>query len=49
MDETNLKKIYMTPEAEKIQFNYRDQVVAASGDDEDEDWMKPSTCYYAFA
>lgn len=25
-----MKKIYMTPEAEKIQFNYRDQVVAAS-------------------
>lgn len=25
-----MKQTYMTPEAEKIQFNYRDQVVAAS-------------------
>ena len=28
--ENNEKKIYETPEAEKIMFNYRDQVVAAS-------------------
>ena len=28
--EKNTKKIYETPEAEKIMFNYRDQVVAAS-------------------
>lgn len=26
-----MKKIYETPSAEKIRFNYRDQVVAASG------------------
>lgn len=26
-----MKKDYMAPEAEKIEFNYRDQVVAASG------------------
>ena len=26
----NVKKNYETPEAEKIMFNYRDQVVAAS-------------------
>ena len=26
----NTKKNYATPEAEKIMFNYRDQVVAAS-------------------
>lgn len=26
-----MKKTYVTPEADKIQFNYRDQVVAASG------------------
>lgn len=26
----NVKKTYETPEAEKIMFNYRDQVVAAS-------------------
>ena len=30
MMEKNVKKIYETPEAEKIMFNYRDQVVAAS-------------------
>lgn len=29
--ENNTKKNYETPEAEKIMFNYRDQVVAASG------------------
>lgn len=28
--ENNTKKNYETPEAEKIMFNYRDQVVAAS-------------------
>lgn len=28
--ENNVKKTYETPEAEKIMFNYRDQVVAAS-------------------
>lgn len=28
--ENNVKKNYETPEAEKIMFNYRDQVVAAS-------------------
>lgn len=28
-----MKKIYETPTVEKIRFNYRDQVVAASGDD----------------
>ena len=28
--ENNEKKTYETPEAEKIMFNYRDQVVAAS-------------------
>lgn len=28
--ENNVKKNYQTPEAEKIVFNYRDQVVAAS-------------------
>ena len=28
--ENNAKKIYETPEAEKMMFNYRDQVVAAS-------------------
>ena len=26
-----MKKTYETPEAEKMMFNYRDQVVAASG------------------
>lgn len=26
-----MKKIYETPSVEKIKFNYRDQVVAASG------------------
>lgn len=26
-----MKKEYITPTAEKIRFNYRDQVVAASG------------------
>lgn len=30
MMENNVKKTYETPEAEKIMFNYRDQVVAAS-------------------
>lgn len=29
-----MKKIYETPSVEKIKFNYRDQVVAASGDQE---------------
>lgn len=29
-----MKKIYETPEAEKITFNYRDQVVAASSGNE---------------
>lgn len=28
--ENNVKKNYQTPDAEKIVFNYRDQVVAAS-------------------
>ena len=28
--ENNVKKNYETPEAEKIMFDYRDQVVAAS-------------------
>lgn len=28
--ENNVKKTYETPKAEKIMFNYRDQVVAAS-------------------
>lgn len=28
-----MKKTYETPCADKIAFNYRDQVVAASGDD----------------
>ena len=28
--ENNTKKNYVTPEAEKIMFNYRDQVVVAS-------------------
>ena len=28
--ENNVKKNYETPEAEKMLFNYRDQVVAAS-------------------
>ena len=28
-----MKKLYETPTVEKIIFNYRDQVVAASGDD----------------
>lgn len=28
-----MKKIYAKPEAEKISFNYRDQVVAASSGD----------------
>lgn len=28
-----MKKTYMTPEADKIEFNYRDQVVAASAGD----------------
>ena len=28
--ENNVKKTYETPEAEKMTFNYRDQVVAAS-------------------
>ena len=28
-----MKKTYEAPMAEKITFNYRDQVVAASGDD----------------
>ena len=27
-----MKKTYVKPEADKISFNYRDQVVAASGD-----------------
>ena len=27
-----MKKVYAKPEADKIEFNYRDQVVAASGD-----------------
>ena len=27
-----MKKEYITPTAEKIRFNYRDQVVAASGE-----------------
>lgn len=27
-----MKKTYETPSVEKIQFQYRDQVVAASGD-----------------
>ena len=27
-----MKKIYQAPAVEKIKFNYRDQVVAASGD-----------------
>ena len=27
-----MKRAYSKPEAEKISFNYRDQVVAASGD-----------------
>lgn len=31
--ENNVKKNYETPEAEKIMFNYRDQVVAASSGD----------------
>ena len=31
--ENNVKRNYQTPEAEKIVFNYRDQVVAASGGD----------------
>ena len=30
MMENNVKKTYETPEAEKIMFTYRDQVVAAS-------------------
>lgn len=30
MMKNNVKKTYETPEAEKIMFNYRDQVVAAS-------------------
>lgn len=29
-----MKKTYMKPEAEKISFNYRDQVVAASSSDD---------------
>ena len=29
-----MKKSYETPSVEKIKFNYRDQVVAASGGDE---------------
>ena len=31
-EEFNMKKLYETPMVEKITFNYRDQVVAASGD-----------------
>ena len=30
MEEYIMKKTYETPEAEKMEFNYRDQVVAAS-------------------
>lgn len=37
-----MKKAYETPSVEKIAFNYRDQVVAASGDENNgstqEDW-----------
>ena len=29
-EENTMKKTYETPEAEKMMFNYRDQVVAAS-------------------
>ena len=28
-----MKRAYVTPEVEKIEFQYRDQVVVASGDD----------------
>lgn len=31
MEDTNMKKTYEAPTATKIAFNYRDQVVAASG------------------
>ena len=31
-NEKTMKKLYETPTVEKIKFNYRDQVVAASGD-----------------
>ena len=46
-----MKKTYMTPEAEKIQFNYREQVVAASslqpGDIYgNEEWSLWGSCKY---
>ena len=31
-----MKKLYEAPTVEKIRFNYRDQVVAASGANEDQ-------------
>lgn len=31
-----MKKIYETPSVEKIKFNYRDQVVVASGADDND-------------
>lgn len=31
MEDKTMKKAYTKPYADKIQFNYRDQVVAASG------------------
>ena len=42
--ENNVKKNYQTPDAEKIVFNYRDQVVAASGGDKCVDrWIYQGT------
>lgn len=42
--ENNVKRNYQTPEAEKIVFNYRDQVVAASGGDKCVDrWIYQGT------
>lgn len=46
-----MKRTYMTPEAEKIAFNYREQVVAASSLTVgqlygNETWSPMGTCKY---